>query len=206
MGSVTGAGRDVMRRIFTPLAKVLLRAHVSPDAVTLAGTLGVVVAALYFLPRGEFTVGALVIGVLAFADALDGTMARLSGRSSAWGAFLDSTLDRISDAAIFVGLALWFAGDGDDVLLVGVTLAGLVGGLMVSYARARAEGLGADGKGGLAERTERLMLIGFAVLLSGVFDEPVILTVGVWLVALASWVTVLQRIWSVRRQLLQQAP
>lgn len=203
MGSVTDSGRGVIRAIFTPVARLLLRAHVSPDAITMLGTLGVVVSALYFFPRGEFTVGALVIGVLLFSDALDGTMARLSGRSSQWGAFLDSTLDRISDAAIFAGLVLWYAGDGDDYVLIGVVLAGLVGGLIVSYARARAEGLGADGSAGFAERTERLMLIGFGVLLAGIFDEPTIMAVGVWLVAIASWITVVQRIWSVRGQLQQ---
>ena len=108
------------------------------------GTVGTSVAALYFFPRGELLVGTLVICLFVFSDSLDGTMARLAGRPSTWGAFLDSTLDRVADAAIFCGLALWFAGDGDDPTMAAVTLAALVGGLLVSYARARAEGLGAD--------------------------------------------------------------
>ena len=117
MGGLTDSGRVVIRRVFTPVARLLLKAHVSPDAITVVGTVGVSVAALYCYPRGEFFLGSLVIAIFALSDSLDGTMARLSGRSSRWGAFWDSTLDRISDAAIFAGLALWFAGDGDDNVL-----------------------------------------------------------------------------------------
>lgn len=203
MGGLTDSGRSVVRRIFTPVARVLLKAHVSPDAITVAGTVGVAAAALYFYPRGEFFLGSLVITVFVFADSLDGTMARLSGRSTNWGAFLDSTLDRVADASIFVGLALWFAGDGGDNTLVAVALAGLVGGLMVSYARARAEGLGADGSAGIAERTERLGLVLVCVGLSDLFDWPVLLDIGLWGVAVLSWITVVQRAWSVRSQLLR---
>ena len=190
------------RRVLTPLAALLLRLKVSPDAVTVIGTLGTSAAALAFYPRGEFLVGTLVIGIFVLSDSLDGTMARLAGRPSTWGAFLDSTLDRVADAAIFCGIALWFAGDGDDLLMVGVTLAALVGGLLVSYARARAEGLGADASAGIAERTERLVLTLAAAGLSGIFDAPWLLEVALWVVAALSWITVVQRIWAVRRQLL----
>jgi phosphatidylglycerophosphate synthase len=175
---------------------------VSPDAVTVVGTLGTAVTALYFYPKGEFLIGTLVISLFVFSDSLDGTMARLAGRPSTWGAFLDSTLDRVADAAIFCGIALWFAGDGDDLTMTAVTLAALVGGLLVSYARARAEGLGADGSVGIAERTERLVLTLGATFLAGVLDTPWLLDGALWIVAVLSWVTVLQRIWSVRRQLL----
>ena len=202
MGGITDSGRVLAKRVFTPVASVLLKAHVSPDAVTVVGTVGVLIGALAFFPRGQFLVGCLVIAVFVFSDSLDGTMARLAGRPSQWGAFLDSTLDRVADAAIFVGVALWFAGDGEDLLLTAVTLAALVGALMVSYARARAESLGADASVGVAERTERLAIILLAALLTGIFDQPMILAVGVWAVALLSWVTVGQRIWAVRRQLM----
>ena len=202
MGRFTDSGRGVARRVLTPLAALLLRLKVSPDAVTVIGTLGTSAAALAFYPRGEFLVGTLVIGVFVLSDSLDGTMARLAGRPSTWGAFLDSTLDRVADAAIFCGIALWFAGDGDDLPMVGVTLAALVGGLLVSYARARAEGLGADASAGIAERTERLVLTLVAAGLSGIFDAPWLLEVALWLVAALSWITVVQRIWAVRRQLL----
>ena len=202
MGRVTDSGRVVARRVFTPVASLLLRLKVSPDAVTIVGTVGTTVTALYFYPKGEFLVGTLVIALFVFSDSLDGTMARLAGRPSTWGAFLDSTLDRVADAAIFCGIALWFAGDGDDLTMSAVTLAALVGGLLVSYARARAEGLGADGSVGIAERTERLVLTLGAAFLTGVFDTPWLLDGALWIVAVLSWVTVVQRIWSVRRQLL----
>lgn len=203
MGGLTDSGRSVVRRIFTPVARVLLKAQVSPDVVTVAGTVGVAAASLYFYPKGELFLGSLVVTAFVFSDSLDGTMARLSGRSTNWGAFLDSTLDRVADAAIFVGIALWFAGDGDDITLVAVALAGLVGGLMVSYARARAEGLGADGSAGIAERTERLVLVLLCVGLSDLFNWPVLLDIGLWGVAVLSWITVVQRAWSVRSQLLR---
>jgi phosphatidylglycerophosphate synthase len=202
MGRFTDSGRVVARRVFTPVAAVLLRLKVSPDAVTVIGTLGTSVAALYFYPRGEFGVGTLVIGLFVFSDSLDGTMARLAGRPSSWGAFLDSTLDRVADSAIFCGLALWFAGDGDNAVMTAVTLAALVGGLLVSYARARAESLEADASAGIAERTERLVLTLAATGLSALFDAPWLLQTALWLVAVLSWVTVVQRIWAVRRQLL----
>jgi phosphatidylglycerophosphate synthase len=181
---------------------VLLKLKVSPDAVTVVGTIGTSAAALYFFPRGDFLVGSLVIALFVFSDSLDGTMARLAGRPSSWGAFLDSTLDRVADAAIFCGIALWFAGDGDDPAMVAVTLAALVGGLLVSYARARAESLQADAATGIAERTERLAIALLATLLTGALDLPWVLDVGVWLVAVLAWITVVQRIWAVRTQLL----
>gem|GEM_PF-100644 len=202
MGGMTDVGRGVARRIFTPVASVLLRLHVSPDAITIVGTLGVAVSALVFFPQGRFFLGTLVICLFVFSDALDGTMARLAGRSSHWGAFLDSSLDRIADAAVFVGIVLWFAGDGDDLLMAAVVLAGLVGGFMVSYVRARAEALGAKADVGVAERTERLVLILAATGLSGLFDLPVLLTIGAWAVAILAWVTFLQRMYVVRAQLL----
>ena len=205
MGGMTGSGRALAGRVFTPVAAVLVRAHVSPDAVTVVGTLGVGVSAFAFFPRGEFFVGTLVIGIFVFSDSLDGTMARLSGRSSKWGAFLDSTLDRVADATIFAAIALWYAGEGDDLLLTAVTLAALVGGLLVSYARSRAESLGAAASNGIAERTERLVLTLGATGVSGMVDQPVILAAGIWLVAVLSWITVGQRMLAVRRQLLHDS-
>ncbi len=202
LGGMTESGRALAGKVLTPIARLLLRAKVSPDAVTVIGTAGVVASALIFFPRGQFFVGTVVMCIFVFSDSLDGTMARLAGRSSSWGAFLDSTLDRVADSAVFVGIALWYAGDGDDLLLVGVTLAALVGGMLVSYARSRAETVGADASVGIAERTERLVVILVAAGLSGLLDQPVILSVGAWLVAVLSWITVGQRIWAVRRQLM----
>jgi CDP-diacylglycerol--glycerol-3-phosphate 3-phosphatidyltransferase len=133
--------RALFTRLFTPVARLLLRWGISPDVVTLVGTLGVSAGALIFYPRGEFVIGTLVITAFVFSDMIDGIMARMSGRSSAWGAYLDSTLDRVGDAAVFGGLVLYYAGPGDQQVMATLALACLVLGSVVSYARARAEGL-----------------------------------------------------------------
>ncbi len=192
--------RGAMTRLFTPVARVLLRAGVSPDAVTVTGTLVVVVTALWAFPTGHFLAGSLVIAVFALTDSLDGVMARQAGRSGPWGAFLDSTLDRFGDAAIFGGIVLWGFGVGDDELTATLALAALVLGSVVPYARARAEGLGMNGSGGIAERADRLLLVLGATGLVG-FGLPVgVLTVVLGLLTVASAVTVVQRMAKVRRQ------
>lgn len=198
MGRLTESGRSVARGFFGPPARLLTRWGVSPDAVTVVGTVGVVATAIVFFPRGELLVGTLVLLVFVFSDSLDGTMARLAGRSGPWGAFLDSTLDRIGDAAVFVGLTLWFLGDGGDTLLGVLALASLVGGFLVSYARARAEGLGVDASGGVLERSERLVVVLAGTGLSGL-GVPYVMAAALWVVAVGSWVTVLQRIGTVRK-------
>ncbi|MDO5628304.1 MAG: CDP-alcohol phosphatidyltransferase family protein [Mobilicoccus sp.] len=190
-----------VRRLLTPLAAALLRIGVTPDAVTIVGTLGVVLGALVLYPMGELFWGTIVITVFVFSDTLDGTMARLSGRTSSWGAFLDSSLDRLGDAAVFGGLVLYFASLPDSGLTAWLTLACLVFGFMVSYVRARAEGLGYDAKGGIAERADRLVVVLVATGLTGLFGWPeVVLTVVMGLLALASAVTVVQRMLTVRAQ------
>ncbi|HET9945283.1 MAG TPA: CDP-alcohol phosphatidyltransferase family protein, partial [Actinomycetes bacterium] len=136
--------RALFTRIFRPIAAFLVRRGVSPDVVTFIGTLGVAGAALGFYPQGEFFWGTVVITCFVFSDLIDGTMARMSDRSSRWGAWLDSTLDRIGDAAIFGGLALYFAGPGDSDLYLCLSLFCLVTGNLTSYARAKAEALGLD--------------------------------------------------------------
>ncbi len=133
--------------LITPIARLLLRWKVSPDAVTVVGTLGVAAGALIFFPRGQLLVGVLVITAFVFSDLLDGTMARMSGQSSAWGAFLDSTLDRIGDAAIFGGLAMYYVGPGDSEPLAALAIYCLVMGAVTSYARAKAESLGMKAAG-----------------------------------------------------------
>ncbi|MBW9206078.1 CDP-alcohol phosphatidyltransferase family protein [Mumia sp. zg.B53] len=192
--------RATWARIMSPIADLLLRLGVSPDAVTFVGTLGVTSAALWFFPRGQFFLGAAVITLFVFSDMIDGLMARKSGRSSAWGAFLDSTLDRIGDAAVFGGLVLWYAGTGDDLVLTSVALWCLVGGQLTSYARARAESLGMEAKGGIAERSDRLVAILMMTGLSGIFDLPILRTIVLWTLAVASTITVVQRILMVRKQ------
>ncbi len=192
--------RTVMARIFTPLADMLLKRGVSPDAVTIAGTVAVVVTALWLYPTGHLLVGTLIISVFVLTDSLDGVMARRAGRSSAWGAFLDSTLDRFGDAAIFSGLVLWFFGGGDDRLSAVLALACLVLGSVVPYTRARAEGLGMTAQVGIAERADRLAAVLVATAAVGVGLPDVVLTVVLGLLAVASAVTVVQRMATVRRQ------
>ena len=198
--------RAFVTRVLSPVAALLVRLGVSPDAVTVVGTLGVAAAALVFYPRGEFLVGTLVITAFVFADTLDGIMARSLGRPSSWGAYLDSTLDRIGDAAVFGGLVLWYAGDGDNAYMAALALACLVLGSVVSYAKARAEGLGMTADVGIAERADRLVAVLVATGLTGLFGLPTaVLGVVLALLAVASLVTVVQRILEVRRQALGPA-
>jgi CDP-diacylglycerol--glycerol-3-phosphate 3-phosphatidyltransferase len=193
--------RAIFTRVFTPAARGLVRAGISPDVVTIIGTLGVTVGALAFYPRGEFVAGTLFIAAFVFADLIDGTMARLADHPTSWGAFLDSTLDRLGDAAVFGGLVLWFAGRGDDLVLAAVALYNLAAGAMVSYSKARAEGLGMTADVGIAERADRLVAILLATGLSGL-GVPYVLEGTLWLLALASTITIVQRVLVVRRQAL----
>jgi CDP-diacylglycerol--glycerol-3-phosphate 3-phosphatidyltransferase len=191
--------------MLAPIVRLFLRLGISPDAVTVVGTLGVAAGALIFFPQGELLIGVLVITAFVFSDLIDGQMARVSGRSSPFGAFLDSTLDRIGDGAIFGGLALYFAGAGDSDLYLALSLVCLLMGAVTSYARARAESLGFQAQVGIAERGDRLVVILLMTGLTGVFDLPILLELGLWVLAVASTVTVVQRIWVVRRQALAQA-
>ncbi|GAA2528167.1 phosphatidylinositol phosphate synthase [Rarobacter incanus] len=195
--------RGVMGRVMTPIARALLKIGVTADAVTITGTIGVVVAALTLLPSGHLFWGAAAIGLFALSDALDGTMARLSGRSGPWGAFLDSTLDRVADGAIFSGIAAYFLLQQEGTLATAgaaSAAACIVFGFTVSYARARAEGLGFQAAVGIAERSERLVI---ALVVTGIvgIGVPVIsLVVVLALIAVASIITVGQRMATVRKQ------
>ncbi len=186
--------------LLSPVAHGLLRLGVSPDAVTLVGTAGVSVGALAFFPRGELWLGVVVVTVFVFSDIVDGYMARELGRTSSWGAWLDSTLDRVGDAAVFGGLVLWFAWGGDDRVLMAVTLWCLVMGALTSYARAKAESLGLQAKGGIAERADRLVSVLAMTFFSDVLDLEFLLALTLWVLAVASTVTVVQRAITVRRQ------
>jgi CDP-diacylglycerol--glycerol-3-phosphate 3-phosphatidyltransferase len=190
--------RPAVTRVLTPLGRALARLGISPNVITVIGTLGVTAGALGFYPRGQLFLGTLVITFFVLADLLDGVLARMLGSGSTWGAFLDSTIDRVGDAAIFSGLILWFVSTGERVL-VAVSLFCLVAGAVVSYAKARAEGLGLTCDVGLAERPERLAVVLAAAGLSGL-GVPYILAVALWLLAAASAFTAGQRIVHVYRQ------
>jgi CDP-diacylglycerol--glycerol-3-phosphate 3-phosphatidyltransferase len=188
--------RPALARLLTPVGEALARTPVTPNALTVAGTLGVAGGALGLFPIGELFPGAIVCTIFVFTDMLDGTLARIKGTSGKFGAFLDSTLDRVADAAIFGGLVLWFM--RGDHLLAAVTLYCLVCGFGVSYVKARAEGLGLDCATGLIERPERMLIGLTSVGLSGL-GVPYILPIGLWALAAGSTVTFGQRMRSVYR-------
>jgi len=200
--------RQFWSNVWAPLGDLLLRLGVKPDWVTWVGTIGVSAGALIFFPRGDFLIGVLVITVFVFSDIIDGYMARKAGLSSKWGAFLDSTLDRIGDAAVFGGLLLYYttsdaeADLGDPKTYLYLSLACLVLGSLTSYARARAESLGMTAKGGIAERSDRLVSILVMTGLSGLFDQPWMREITLWALALASLITVFQRMFMVHKQAL----
>lgn len=197
--------RAFWTKVVAPVAHLLIRLGISADVVTLVGTLGVSAGALVFYPQGELLIGTLVITAFVFSDLVDGYMARTTGRSSSFGAFLDSTLDRIGDGAIFAGLALYFAWEGDSRLYLVLSLICLVMGSVTSYARSRAESLGYTAKVGIAERADRLVAILVMTGLGAIFDLPVLMYVALWALAIASTITVVQRVWVVRQQALAAA-
>ncbi|MGI5163037.1 phosphatidylinositol phosphate synthase [Spirillospora sp. CA-253888] len=195
--------RPALGRVLTPIGQAVARTGVTPNAITVIGTAGVVAGALALFPRGEFFWGTMVITVFVLFDMLDGAVARVTGKGSTWGAFLDSTMDRVADAAIFSGLMIGLYRDGQHAL-AGVALYCLVAGVVVSYAKARAEGLGYTCNVGIAERSERLVIVLVAAGFDGL-GVPFILTVALWLLAVLSTVTVGQRFAVVRRQALAEA-
>jgi phosphatidylinositol phosphate synthase len=205
--------RQFWTNVWAPLGNLLLRLGVSPNTVTFVGTLGVCAGALVCFPQGWLLAGVLVITAFVFSDMIDGYMARTSGQMSAFGAFLDSTLDRIGDAAIFGGLAMYYVGPGDSEWRAALAIYCLTMGAVTSYARARAESLGMQAKVGIAERADRLVSI---LVMTGLADLLRLLGVGdgvMWLIpitlavlAVASTVTVVQRILVVRQQALATPP
>jgi len=198
------AARKLVTGIIDPPAKFLLRIGITPDVVTVIGTLGAIVGAVGFLARGEFIMGVVIIMIFAAADLLDGTMARMQGTSGPWGNFLDATLDRVADGAIFGSIAFYAASENNYSLLA-ASLIALVAGQVTSYAKARAEAVGAECNVGLVERAERLMLVLLAILLAG-FGVPYVLEIVMWALAALGIVTVIQRFVHVRGQLRSQGP
>ena len=189
--------RPAIARLLTPVGQALGRTPVTPNALTITGTIGVSAGALALFPTGHLLAGTIVCTVFVFADMLDGALARVKGTSGAWGAFLDSTLDRVADASIFGGIAAWLVLGGHATLLAGVAVFCLAAGMLVSYAKARAEGLGVRCDVGIAERSERLVIGLVAIGLTGL-GVRYVLPVGLWVLAVASVVTLAQRMHAVR--------
>lgn len=189
--------KPAVTRVITPVASLALRIGITPNAVTWVGATGVVASALYFYPRGEFFIGTVMICILALSDLFDGTMARLSSTgTSRWGGFLDSTIDRITDSSILLGVALFLINQ-DDALAY-VVIITLVTGMLVPYIRAKAESFGIPCSGGIAERTERLIICLTAIGFDGL-GVPYILAAGMWLLAILGSFTSVQRMLIVKR-------
>ncbi|CAA9267072.1 MAG: Phosphatidylinositol phosphate synthase @ Archaetidylinositol phosphate synthase [uncultured Corynebacteriales bacterium] len=191
--------RAVWGRLAAPLVRVLVRLGVTANTVTVVGTLGSMAGALVLFGQGILFAGTLVIWGFVMLDMVDGAVARARGGSSVFGAVLDSSLDRLVDAAVFGALAWWFAGAGDDRSLQLAALLCLVLGVMVSYIKARAEGAGLSCDVGLVERPQRLSITLIGTGLSGI-GVPYVLAVALWLLVALSAVTAVQRLVEVHRQ------
>jgi len=191
--------RALMARVLTPPARLFLSWGWSPDVVTWTGTIAAVVTALVCFPQGWLWQGALLLALIVVSDMIDGQMARLGGKTSTWGAFLDSTLDRLADAAVFGGVLLYFADIRRSMLWAGVTLAALVAGQVTSYIRARAEALDYDAKVGLAARADRLVIVLLGAFLAGL-GVPWTLEVAVAVLTVLGTITVGQRMAAVHAQ------
>ena len=191
--------KPAVTRAINPIARGALAIGLTPNAVTFIGAVGLVTSALFFYPKGDFFIGTLVISLFALSDLFDGAMARISHKgASAWGGFLDSTIDRITDSAILVGLTLYLV-DEDDALTA-VVIGALVFGSLVPYIRAKAESMQISCSGGIAERTERLIISLTAIGLEGL-GVPFALAIGIWLLLILAVVTVIQRILIVKAAL-----
>jgi CDP-diacylglycerol---glycerol-3-phosphate 3-phosphatidyltransferase len=187
-----------VNRVTEPVGRWLVARGVTPDVVTVVGTVGSVAAALWFLPRDQLFAGTVVITFFVLLDLVDGAMARARGYSTPFGAVLDSTCDRVADGALFAGLTWWCLGVGEERALGVAALLCLVAGQLVSYIKARAEGAGLSADGGLVERAERLIVALVGAGLHGL-GVPYALHVALWVLAAASVWTVGQRIVAVYR-------
>jgi CDP-diacylglycerol--glycerol-3-phosphate 3-phosphatidyltransferase len=196
--------RRSLARFIDPIARTLVRLKVTPDGITWFGCGATVVISIVFLAQGKFLIGSILFGAFSLIDLLDGTMARMLGTAGPWGAFLDSTLDRVSDAAVICALIYFYVNSDSETSALAV-IAGtisLVMSLLTSYARAKAESLDATCTVGIAERAERNLIIWIALLFSGIVID--ITPYALVLLAVVSTITVVQRILFVRKQLVLQ--
>jgi CDP-diacylglycerol--glycerol-3-phosphate 3-phosphatidyltransferase len=196
---VSSAFKPAVNRFIEPIARLAIRARITPNAVTVGGTLGTALAAMYFYPRGDLFIGTLVIIFFALSDLFDGAIARLSETgASAWGGFLDSTCDRLTDSVILGSLVIYCI--LEDLAIYPVIVATIVFGFLVPYIRAKAEAYGISCTVGIAERTERLIIALTAIGFHGL-GVPYILAALMWLLLILSAVTAVQRVVVVHRGL-----
>lgn len=189
--TLTDLARARFKGILTPVGRFMNRLGIAPNTVTLLGLLGNTIGAV-LLARGELLWGGILVVLMGPVDALDGTMARLRGESSDFGAFVDSVTDRYSEIVIFAGL-LWYYLTQEDTLMAGVVYAAAIGSLLVSYVRARGQSLKMDTKVGVLTRMERYLVLAPCLI----FNIP---AVGIWIIAILANITAFQRIIDVRRQ------
>jgi CDP-diacylglycerol--glycerol-3-phosphate 3-phosphatidyltransferase len=187
-------------RVIEPVAALLVKLRVNPNTLTTLGTISTVAGGVAF-GLGHIRTGGWIIGLTAIFDVLDGTVARRTGQSTVFGAFYDSTLDRIADGAVLGGLAYFYATNRvfHSQPLLALALLGMIGTFIVSYTRARAEGLGIDAKVGVMQRPERVVLLAVPQALFGVVFNGWVLASVVALLSLTAWITAVQRIMFVRR-------
>ena len=196
---ISSALKPAVTRLINPLARAALRVGLTPNSVTILGALGLIISAAYFYSSEQYFVGTLVVTVFALSDLFDGAMARISDEgATSWGGFLDSTIDRVTDSAIVISLALPLIRDED--LLAYPAVVALVTGVLIPYIRAKAESFNIPCSVGITERTERLVIILVAAGFHGL-GVPYILAIGIWTLAALGLVTVLQRLQVVRKGL-----
>jgi CDP-diacylglycerol--glycerol-3-phosphate 3-phosphatidyltransferase len=189
---ISGALKPTVTRLINPVARLALRIGLTPNSVTVLGAIGLVSSAMYFYINERYFVGTLVITVFALSDLFDGAMARISEQgSSLWGGFLDSTIDRITDSAIIIAILIPLISADDSLALVGLMT--LVTGLLIPYIRAKAESFNIQCSVGIAERTERLIILLTAIGFHGL-GVPYALAIGLWLLAILGVITVFQRV------------
>lgn len=189
--------KPAVTRIISPVARFFLRIGLTPNLVTAIGALCVVGSALYFFPQGEFFVGTLVISVFMLSDLFDGAMARISSQgASKWGGFLDSTVDRISDSSILLAVSIYLIDQNDQLSIV--YLVAVITGMLIPYIRAKAESMSIECSGGIAERTERAIIVLVGTGLHGL-GVSYSLAISAWLLAILGLITTCQRLLIVKR-------
>jgi len=199
---ISSALKPAVTRLINPVARFALRCGLTPNSVTVIGASGLVVSAAYFYSNEQFFIGTLVIALFSLSDLFDGAMARISQKgASAWGGFLDSTIDRITDSAILISVLVYLVRNQDPLSYVVVVA--LISGVLIPYIRAKAESFNIECSVGIAERTERLIISLTAIGLHGL-SVPYALATGFWLLAILGVITTIQRLLVVRKGLISQ--
>ncbi|MFZ9701543.1 MAG: phosphatidylinositol phosphate synthase [Candidatus Nanopelagicales bacterium] len=190
--------KNISTAIAHPFAVLFIKLRISADVITFIGTIGVCLTSVIYFSNGQFLIGALLFTFFVGFDALDGTMARMLNKKSKWGAFFDSVMDRIADGVVLASISYYFLIQQENLLFI-VSLIALISSEIVSYTKARAEGLGLTCDTGIAERPERVIIIIFGTFLTGL-GLSMAIQWSIWILAVVSLITVLQRMNFVYKQ------